>query len=839
MKKICYSFCGLAMMLLVSCNLFIDDEFAIDAGNWEVPVHTGYGYDEPVTINDDGCVVTYQFNSDVRVVEEEEQDKYILGIDRSEGNGVIKIHYAASTPQELLPVPGEVLLSTATAKFPWGCNHRVEGRTMEDGNYVYLLTAATFDDTYKELCIDGSVTKGKSGVYYDEDYEPVAEEEMTSSSGQQEATQTRADGDVFGSDKITKETKVLAFEFLRGGGMGIYAPLNIYKSEGTGPLSVSASFTMQYNIIWDYSFNNFNLSEGRLWMMETCRKEFTWELTLSGTASFHKDLVPRKAIPGLRGHVVSVGPVVLVFFGEIEVSSDISFSANVTLSGTSITRQKILHDLRDQKEGGKPTKREIEDKVIKDEPLDLSVSIALDFYITVKVHLCMGIYGKIISLRIIPTFKILHFNATVPVISTKMYKGAYFIPGKEGITFTPLEFSVELGVFLDLNLRNLIDAFKMSKGDPEKKALQEYTKEIKTETQYYKDHIGEYKPSELYKKPTTNKEAYKEGDSGVGEEVSLIHDSEDGDNLRGLSIILGPWFPIDPIKWPWFPVIDEGSFKAVPSTYYTDDDAGTMTYEAEYWVKDPGLLSKFFDYIPAIGVSQGGVHKGIVYSNYNQETVKKRYYRFKIPGLKYGKDYTLYPVFVKPGETFPSAYDDGKNVLPLKNELVCTDWGFEKPKQYVLDDGVIKNELTILLEVSVSGEQNYDTWRLGVGYVDRAHNELVRKHISYEDIHKHFKPKKSEGYNKYLIKVPVAWFTYSNKLESDDEKDEAEVWFWFNWRMKDSKEKDEETRPVIGYVMQPGHYVYIYKGDTDEHSRGWAQASNQIWDGWAEADVYF
>ena len=823
MKKIRHSIYGLAVMLLVSCNLFIDDEF--DDYSREVPVHTGVGYDEPISIHENGCDMTYQLNSDVRKVEKEEQDEYVLRMENSDTNGVILIYYSLSTPQELLPVPGEIVLSAATEKLPMGCNHRVLDRITKGDCYVFLLTACTLDETYKDLRIDGSFTKGDAGMIYEEEnpFEPAEEGEVIG-----EARQTRAEDVEFGSTKV-KETKVPAFEFISGGSMGFYIPINISKSQKIGeisenaPITNSVSFKLQWNVIWDYSFQNFNLKEGRLWMKEVCRKEQMWELTLSGKMGFSKDLVKRRAIPKLNGHVVTIGYLVLVFFGEYEISVDLTFSADVTLSSTTITEQTVLHDFRDEKNGNRPTAQDLGTKVIKDDPVNFLITIQADFSLTIKIHLCIGLYGKIISIRFIPTFKVLHLNATVPVISNTMFAGAYFTPGKEGITFSPLEFSIEVGVFLDLNLTNLIDAFRLDKSGVKKGALEEYVDEINKEVSYYESHKGEYEPGKDYVPDKKN---------------TLVHDESD---LKGLSITLGPWMPLGSYKWSWFPTIKEGTFKLTPN--YRDDSSelGTMSYEADYYVEQTGLFNPLMDFEPALAVKQEGMKPEIIYTWDHKKIGDGGYFYFTIPNLKYGKEYTAYPVFFKAGGTTPMSYDEGKKFTPIRNEIFCSDYGVDHAEQYYNDDGSIKNCIRLLIRMNVAGEQNYDTWYLGFGYrTTVAGSTLTRKHIYSEDIHENFKPKTSEGYRIYTIEVPFWWTTYDGILDHQEWSDYAsvEAHFWLNWRMKG--ETEEHTRPLIGFVLLPGHHVWIYKGAVDEEANGYLYPDAMLEDDvQAPAEVYF
>ena len=60
--------CGLTVLTLAACNLFIEDDEEWKA---DVPVHTGYGYDEPVTENGEFYDLKYQFNSNVNILSDD------------------------------------------------------------------------------------------------------------------------------------------------------------------------------------------------------------------------------------------------------------------------------------------------------------------------------------------------------------------------------------------------------------------------------------------------------------------------------------------------------------------------------------------------------------------------------------------------------------------------------------------------------------------------------------------------------------------------------------------------------------------------------------------------
>ena len=99
-------------LLLSGCTLFEEDYD-------QVPHHTGEGYDKPVTETVDGVEMTYQFNDNVRLLDEKEQQQ-IAYVEADETNLFMQVDFKDDTPENLLPKKGEILVSKATSLFPYG-----------------------------------------------------------------------------------------------------------------------------------------------------------------------------------------------------------------------------------------------------------------------------------------------------------------------------------------------------------------------------------------------------------------------------------------------------------------------------------------------------------------------------------------------------------------------------------------------------------------------------------------------------------------------------------------------------------------------------------------------
>ena len=818
MKKLLHSFSGFLIMLLVSCNVFVDDDLVVDNTKWVVPVHTGVGYDEPVTIHEGGCEMTYQLNSDVRVVEQEEQNKYIVSINCSEGNAVIELRYAANTPEELLPVPGEIYLSTATEKLPYGCNHRVAAREFRDGSYVFLLTACTLKDTYKDLRLNGPLIGSKEGTYTEEhDLGPKEEDEV--SEAPQGRSQTRGDDDddeykiypsPFGSDKISR-TKAFNMTFLDNNGIGVYFPVNASKSfsgelykPGKDKPSYNAygsvSIELQYNVIWTFDFKNFSLKDDRLLVEEKCRKEMKFTATLAGGGQWHKDIIELKDVPGLSGSVRSIGYLVLVFFAQHECSLDVTLTAEATFTKECITEQYIQHDLCDPKNDYKPTSRPNEPRIIKETPFTFALAISFDCRLTYKFHLCIGFYGKIISFRIIPTFTIMHFKATAPLIDSDKFKGTYITSNDAGIYFSPLEFTIQIGVFLDLDISNLLALVRNTNKQEGQEALNRYVDEINKETSFYEKQTATYRTGTF-----SNKEAKKNQSEDAR--------SDDGSDLHDLSITLGPWLPFGKYECPWLPVIKSGTFVIVPSYKESDIEKGGLSYSAEYKIKDEGILTTFRKYRPAICISDGVKRLDTIFpiEGENTQVKSERTYHFEIPTLKFDKTYSIYPTFCTFDDKNPWAIDQPQKVTPISRELFCSDFGYTDAKQNIFYD-IVENLITPCIDINVAGDEQYDYWYVEYTFYKNGNDRKSQtKRFTYDTN----KKTEKDGYKHYRFETPLRWFT--DKEEYSDENYEnwdhsITVDYKLFWKYKEQPKDDYDSRDLVTFVIYPGHYMQVHKG---------------------------
>ena len=396
---ICHLSVSAVVLLLASCNLFIDEEDVIDENGFaNVPIHSGMGYDHPITINDAGCTITYQYNSNVRLLSYEEQQRYIVDTKQDQAGAFLEIHYRLDTPSDLLPVPGEILVSTVTERFPWGCNHLVQYRVNQDGVYKYIATFAHLDDTYKELNIDGKLTRTTEEEFY-VDAEPLDDEEE-----QSEASARSNIGTDFEMGKMEVHIGTdyfsyrLPFE---------YEKEKEFKSGFNGKISIPAE-SNYYEIREELNFDQFSISNSNYKVQ--FKETFDESAYLEITGGYSNKWRLHRWRP-LKGKAVVVGPVVLVFFVNIDLwlSVDLEFSANFSKRKTvEYTYDIDLYNLTVDKHV----------EVIEDEGWKYSEFVGtLEVNMWVEVQLGIGIYGKILSVRIVPTVK-----ATIEAETPKVFK---------------------------------------------------------------------------------------------------------------------------------------------------------------------------------------------------------------------------------------------------------------------------------------------------------------------------------------------------------------------------------------------------------------------------------
>ena len=185
LKTIVMALCGLALLSLAACNLFIEDE-----QDWkeEIPVHTGYGYDEPVTENGEFYDLTYQFNSNVNVLSEDAM-RHLNKVLVSRSRWISCLDFDLNTPKELRPVRGEILLHGICDKLPEGMMQQVLVTAEMDGVYRVITCVVPFEDLFKEIDMEVDCGKGLYLQSPDDNEEEAVGTSWDEMDGQQDVAQ--------------------------------------------------------------------------------------------------------------------------------------------------------------------------------------------------------------------------------------------------------------------------------------------------------------------------------------------------------------------------------------------------------------------------------------------------------------------------------------------------------------------------------------------------------------------------------------------------------------------------------------------------------------------------
>ena len=618
------------LLLLTGCNLFIDDD-EMDSPQ-DVPVHQGEGYDAPVTVEDGGCTVTYQYNNDVRLLSPDDQ-QYIVSAATDPTGAFIEIHYRTDTPARLLPVPGEILVSTVTSRFPWGCNHRVEYRVDEDGVIKFIATFAQLDETYQQLDIDGTLTTQENEDYY---VEAIVEEDVPADSTQ--AVSSRTHFAHFAPSDDAKELHVLLEDDKFGFDLHFAGGLSASGSAGSAEGSFGISFPYDdnfYKTEITFDFNDFSISDGQF----TAKVHETVEQSVAIKVEGNGSISKTKTWRPVKGKAITIGPVVIVLF----VNINMQVAANVSSSATFSSYKKTINHYDVNFLDGKVTKTtdDIKDTGWQFPDFVIEGSTSLGF----EVQLGLGIYGKILSVRIIPALT-LSFGAQSPAVVTMPSGHKPFDLTKRAGPEWRLELSLKLGVYLDLSLRNIISAYKNLGDAAQKHMLKDLEEEARQSSEYYQKLAeGDYSNYDPNRKGMYD---YKDGE---GDEASV-------------NATFGPW-PLWKYSYTWYPRIDDNSLRV---ERLWDESTQTMRFVAEYKVDDVGILSDLSSVhlTPGLCIDDNG-HVNCIYSEENNNYVlvqEGKVYHFELPAHSEETSYGIAPCYFELGtrNRIPVAIDKSLKV---------------------------------------------------------------------------------------------------------------------------------------------------------------------------------
>ena len=844
----------LLTMLFSSCNLFIEDEYVDENGFKDVPVHEGDGYDEPVTMQQGDATVTYQYKKNVRVITPEQQKQWVVYAEKDATGAYIEVHFRDDTPADILPVPGEILVSTVTDFFPWGCNHLLQRRDHEDGKYIFQGTFCTLEDTFDELKIDGKMTDMSEEEYY---VMPIPEEVLDSvdrahgldPDSLADAFEFEADSNAVAQARQNRRN--LSFEIdgvkvnIESGKFGFRIPLS-NLSVSDPPLSVCLDMDPKknfYELSTELDFNDFDLGEGKLKAKMTMTTEQKLDFKLLGKVTMPKSQRLHRWQP-IKGKAFVIGPVAIVFFINIDLELQFTLEAAIDVTKHNKTRTTYTLDF-------KTFSLDKDEEILTDEDwnfgkLELSGTIRFIF----KFQLCMGIYGKILSVRLIPTLTA-EVNFALPQPTFTAGEIVWDISRHEGVTFR-LYFSVELGVFLDLSLKNLIgNNSKNMSAKEQRKKLKELEQEAKSKSEYFQDMTDELYDFDPNKKYYVNKNGKEK-------------EEQEGDDEVGISHTFGPWQIIDPpIFYAWYPTTGSSTFTVKKQW---NEVIKEMSFTAEYKIYTEGLLSKLgVDLVPALQILNGSEVMGYSYPKEGGENAKveeNKVYQFPLPSVDESEGdvtYTIKPCFFYRTKLArqPAAVDKGIPYAATSPAISITDldptnvrkglvfyddtWNlFEYDINIIigLKGGVNVSEFGFEESNYIEGRVKYNPKKQDSQLADGRY--LMKCTISYETkktgkqlkclFKPWYKPKASGASNQYIYGTPWGiiissdkWFQYYNVTtgEKGESKKFSPMIGGYDGAPDDNSQTMEVDPSTFGEFIDTddGRVKITIKSIEDEHGR--------------------
>ncbi|MBQ8467846.1 MAG: hypothetical protein IJ546_09170 [Prevotella sp.] len=607
---------ALASLSMASCNLFIDDDTVNEMGFENVPVHTGEGYDEPVTVQDGEATITYQYKKNVRVLKPEDQ-KWIVYTEKEPTGTCYWIDYRSDTPKDLLPVKGEILVSTVTDKFEWGLNHLVLGSVTKDGVIRYAVGVANIADTFEELQMDGRVTTIDEEEYYtynsdvddsvvdlDENGYPVAGSEDSPSENIQG---TRADDEEKEIGKVKFLDDGFDLNFSINHSVTVKLPHDISLSVSTN------GSTMRVKSLFDVS--GFDLSAGKYTIKIDQTVEEDFHVNFKGGWSGSKRI---KRFKPIKGKSFTIGPVNLVLFVNIDIIVEGELSASFNLSKSQTQVRTYIVNLKEMTIEIEEDKEHTKDGSVKLDNVIIEGSIGL----FAKIHLGLGLFTKFTSLKLIPKIGV-QFSFKAPTYWNSDSETIYDIGEETGISISfPL--SGQLGFFAGVEYDSFLDVGGdmfdqyMSVANGLLYIGQKYVggKAVDWFNSLIDSDGSDYDPSQL-----TNEETVKDNDTEEGE----------SSNELAFASNFGPYNPIPGFHVAWFPTMEKNSFKIIKSW---DEENEQLNFKGEFQCAGIGVLATLgTQYVPALQIWNGSEMIDVVWPDEGGKLAKleaEKTYHFTI-----------------------------------------------------------------------------------------------------------------------------------------------------------------------------------------------------------------
>lgn len=617
------------LFFFTSCNLFIEDEVpADDYGFTDIPEYSGEGYDTPVTTNGNGCEVTYQLKKTVRQLTTDDC-RYITYVKQDNSGLFMEIHFSPQTPRDLLPVKGQILVSTDVNTFPMGCMHRVQAAEQRDGEYCYLATLADLQETFEELDISGQLSSTET-----EEISVAPEEDTTAVA---DARATRAGRSASGAHRSPKDNNNLKVTTNETG-------FSFYYEFDNEPIVTATSKTLEnldmdihfkegslYRQTHTFNFDDFSLSRRSFKIVYERVDELDMRLHLGVAYKAPKHLHTFRPI---KGKPFTIGPVVFVLFVNVDFTLELDLNATNDVRRHVINRNTTYIDLLSTQAPKRVETTDLDTGWYCDGMIDGKAGLRI------TVELCLGIYGKILSLRIAPSvflgFEAVIAKSNAPEGEIPMYN----LEKKPGLT-PKFEWQLELGVYFELSFLDFFsELFDRLTSSNVGTALDKVADEAAKGSAWYKEHSA--------------KNEWTDAD--------LERFQRKTDDKSSISTTFGPWNIVKMDTRPWYPSVDDEMFQLLQ---YYDNLTKELCVGVHYIIDHQGFFATFSDYIPAIAIMYGKHLEQIVYPDGEGRRARveeDKMFHFTLPLTDDEKERTACPCYIKADDptATPVAIDKGK-----------------------------------------------------------------------------------------------------------------------------------------------------------------------------------
>jgi len=483
----------------------------------------------------------------------------------------------------------------------------VQKSIYEDGVYKFICTFAKLDETFEELDINGKFVNTEKEEYY-VSVEPV--EDAASEEGNETAA-TRADG------KLEEEVDGMKVT-MQGERMEFTMPIS-YTPTAEFRHGISCSFEIPkeknfYQVVNELDFSDFSLGDAKLLVhMKQTVTESNEIIIKGGWQAKNKRI---KRWHPVRGKAFTVGPVVLVFFVTVDLDVTAVIDASATFSRYKKTETYYTIDAYNL--------TVVKDsKVIEDKDWtypELSCTLSVGFKLSLNI--CLGIYGKILSIRVIPSF-----SATIGIDNVSTCdigdQTVINLVQKPGPKIT-LSVKAKFGIYLDLSLKDLImDGVNFIKNVDYVK-LRELEEKAKKDCAAYEQLTG--------------------SDFNLQDENLTGGQNKDDSNDLGFSTEVDVYTKV--FHFPWYPTINDNSF-GVETIW--DAEKEKMNFVARYRIDGEGVLQTLFfrEICPVLCLFKDKELEEIIYPTDNSGCATKgESFYFALPQKDDNEAYNIAPAYV-------------------------------------------------------------------------------------------------------------------------------------------------------------------------------------------------